>query len=279
MSFAALLLAFAPGSQPGENPPPSDYSPGGYLYQPAFSVDYELRQPVRPYVPQPGDIYLATEDWFIARAGHTIVYSGAPHHSGIVVAMPDGSMALLEGGPDSTLYLRVLDLMPRLDHYYQTKRVWIRQRCVPLTPEQSYRLTAFALAAKDRHFAAVRMVKENSFMHAKGRIRTRLFGHPHAANFDPQNPEPGMRKKYFCSELVTEACVAAWLLPADTSRPTSMYPREWFFGSSRIPYIRNNLDMSAWYPPARWTPLPGTEPYIRKMPFIDGDANSIRRSP
>jgi hypothetical protein len=31
-----------------------------YLYQPAFCMDYELRQPAEPYLPQPGDIFLAT---------------------------------------------------------------------------------------------------------------------------------------------------------------------------------------------------------------------------
>lgn len=252
----------------------------GYLYQPAFSVDYALRGPARAYVPQPGDIFLATDQRLIAGLAHFVAHSGAPHHSGIVFALPDGQPALLEGGPDNTWFIRVLDLANQLNTYAAVKRVWVRQRCVPLTGEQSRRLTAFALAAADRRFAQARMVAQgNPVTRVKGPIRTPLLGRPHAARFDPDNPEPGMRKKYFCTELVAEACVAACLLDPDTTRPVSMYPRELFFGSSRVPYIRDHLDMSGWAPPARWTPCPGSEPELKRRPFIDGDAGSIRRGP
>jgi hypothetical protein len=272
MPLAFLLLASLPGD-------PLELPAGGYLYQPAFCIDYELRGPVCPYIPQPGDIYLATEDWFLARFGHKVVHSGAPHHSGIVFARPDGRLALLEGGPESTLHIRLLDLIPQLTKYFATRRVWIRPRRVPLTAEQSRRLTAFALAVADRHFAAVRMVLEAGPFRKKGPLRTPLVGRPHAACFDPDNPEPGLRRKYYCSELVVEACVAACLLDAETTRPMATYPRELFFGSSRIPYLRNHLDMSEWCPPARWTPCPGTEPELLRRPWIDGDAGHSRPGP
>jgi hypothetical protein len=58
-----------------------------------------------------------------------------------------------------------------------------------------------------------------------------------------------------------------------------MYPRELFFGTSRVPYIRNHLDMSGLQPPSRWTVYPGTEPMLPRHPFVEGDADSIRRSP
>jgi hypothetical protein len=255
-------------------------SPIGFLYEPAYSLDYELRTPARPYVPQPGDLVLATDERIVARVAHLVVHSGAPHHSGIVFALPDGRPALLEGGPDNSWYLRVLDLTHQLEFYASNKRVWVRPRCVSLTPEQSDRLTAFALAAADRQFAEARMVLQgNPITRAKGTVRTRFVGRPVAADFDPASPEAGMRKQYYCSELVTEACVAAGLLPPDTTRPMSMYPRELFFGSSRIPYIQHHLDMSAWLPPSRWSASPGTEPQLRPRPFIDGDSTSIRRTP
>lgn len=273
MSWAVLLLASL------SDTPPLDQAFAGYLYQPAFAIDYELRCPVCPYVPQPGDIYLATEAWPLARVGHKVVHSGAPHHSGIVFAMPDGRLALLEGGPENTLYIRTLELIPQLTKYFDSRRVWIRRRCVPLTPEQSQRLTAFALAAADRHFAAVRMVLEAGPFRKKGPLRTPLVGRPHAACFDPEDPEPSMRRKYYCSELVVEACVAACLFDAETSRPMATYPRELFFGTSRIPYLRKHLDMSDWYPSARWTPCPGTEPELRRRPWIDGDTDSGHPGP
>ncbi len=267
MTLAALVLATALG-----NPLQTGSAPcGSYLYQPAFCVDHLLRLPVHPYVPQPGDIYLSTDNGFVARLGHKLVCSGGPHHSGIIFALPDGQMALLEGGPENTLFIRVLDLLPTLTKYASTKRVWIRQRCVPLTPEQSHRLTVFALAAADRHFAGARMVAEITPLRAKGPLRTPLIGPPHAACFDPDCPEPGMRRKYFCSELVTEACVAACLLDPETTRPMSTFPRELFFGDSKNAYLKCHLDMSEWAPPARWTPCPGSEPHLKERPLLDGD--------
>jgi hypothetical protein len=196
------------------------------------------------------------------------------------VALPDGRPALLEGGPDNSWYIRLLDLTQQLEFYGSKKRVWIRQRCEPLTPDQSARLTAFARAAADRQFAEARMSQQwNPLFKAKGVVRTPLFGRPYAAAFDPAVPGSGMRTRYYCSELVTEACVAAGLLPTDTTRPPSMYPRELFFGSSRIPYIRRHLDMAAWLPPSRWTAAPGAEPHIEPHPYIDGDSGGVRRVP
>jgi hypothetical protein len=267
MSLALLLLS----ALPGQTPVAEQSSPGGYLYQPAFCVDHELRGPARPYVPQAGDIYLSTEDqWFLARLGHKVARSGAPHHSGIVFAMPDGRLALLEGGPDNTSYIRILDLIPTLDYYCKFKRVWVRQRGVPLTPDQSCRLTAFALATADKPMAVVRMVLQAGPFRSKGQVRTVLFGRPSAAHFDPNDPQ-SLRRAYYCSELVAEACVAAGLLDPRTTRPSSMFPRELFFGNSKIRYIDKHLDMSAWCPPARYTPWPGSEPHLRPRPWIDGD--------
>lgn len=268
MPIVLLLLAGLPGGLPL-----AEHTPlGSYLYEPTFCLDHVLRGPARPYLPQPGDIYLSTEDdWLLARIGHKVVGSGAPHHSGIIFAMPDGRLALLEGGPQNTLYIRILDLMPQLTMYASYERVWIRQRCVPLTEEQSRRLTAFALAVADKPFAVVRMALEAGPFKAKGPIRTPLFGRPRAACFDPENPEPSLRRSYFCSELVTEALVAACVFDPKTSRPTSTYPRELFFGTSKIPYLKKHLDLSEWFPPARWTSCPGSEPVLRQMPWIDGD--------
>jgi hypothetical protein len=233
-----------------------------------------VREPARPYVPQPGDIYLSTENgWMLAKLGHRVVGSGAPQHSGIVFALQNGQLALLEGGPENTMHVRILDLIPTLTKYATYERVWIRQRCVPLTEEQSRRLTAFALATANRRFAAVRMVLEAGPFRSKGVLRTPLFGRPYAAHFDPDNPEPSLRFSYYCSELVTEALVAACLLDPETARPPSMFPRELFFGTSEIPYLRKHLDMSEWFAPARFTSCPGTEPSFRPRPWIDRDTD------
>jgi hypothetical protein len=230
------------------------------LYQPAFCMDYELRQPAVPYIPQAGDIFVCTGREMWAKVGHWAAGTGAPQHSGIVFIRPDGQPALLEGGPNNTLHCHSLDLISQLQNYAEHERVWIRRRCVPLTAEQSAALTAFALSVDGKRFALWRMFAQVTHLRSRGPWTDRVGG-PH-----------GDRVSYFCSELVTEACVAAGLLDPCTTRPAAMYPRDLFFGRSTNDYIDKHLDMSAWEPPARWTLCPGTETQsLRHYPLLDGD--------
>ena len=77
MPLAALVLACLPAA------PPADPAMG-YLYQPAFSVDYALRGPPRPYAPQPGDIFLAHGgDDLISPPEHSVVMYLALKRAGI----------------------------------------------------------------------------------------------------------------------------------------------------------------------------------------------------
>jgi hypothetical protein len=232
-----------------------------YLYQPAFQIDYDLRQPAEPYIPQPGDIFLATGREFWAKLGHWMAGTGAPQHSGIVVARPNGRLVLLEAGPHNTLHCGSEEVISQLQSYAVMERVWIRQRKVPLTSEQSARLTAFAQATQAKRFALLRMFAQVTPLRCRGPLLAQGFGGPH-----------GERWSYFCSELVAEACVAAGLLDPLTTRPEAMYPRDLFFGHSNCAFIKDHLDMSQWHPPARWTLRPGAEPPLgRSWPWLDGD--------
>jgi hypothetical protein len=264
MSAGSLALLAALGLAA----PPA---PASYLYQPAFAIDYELRQPARPYVPQPGDIFLSTDRLLLALVGHKMALSGAPQHSGIVVALPDGRMAILESGPHNTLRVRLLSVEPHLASYAVRERVWIRRRTVPLTEEQSRRLTAFALAVEGRRFAALRILGQLTPFRARTPWGTCWRGKPRAVRWAP-GEERGLRSQYLCSELVAEACVAAGLLCPKTTRPAAMYPRDLFFGRSDNSYIDRHLDLSGWEPPARWVPRPGEVPaHERRWPWLDGD--------
>jgi len=232
-----------------------------YLYQPAFSIDYELRGPAQEYVSQPGDIFVCTGHEMWAKFGHLAATAQAPQHSGIVFARRDGRMALLEAGPHNTFFCRCTDVCSQLPTYADHERVWIRRRRVPLSAEQSAALTAFAEATEGKRYAVGRMFAQITPLKSRGPLRTEYMGGPH-----------GQRSSYFCSELVAEACVAAGLLDCETTRPAAMYPRDLFFGHSRNPYIDKHLDMSEWDAPARCTLGPGLEPQnIRRFPRIDGD--------
>ncbi len=219
---------------------------GSFLYQPAFKIDDELRGPAEAYVPQPGDIMLHLDGSIFWRVTHYMALAFDPNGSGIVFARPDGSLALLEAGPNDTLWVGTPDLLPHLKEYADKGKVWIRKRCVPLTPEQSCRLTEFALSQNGKRFALGRLGQQLTPFRTRGPIRTYFVGKPH-----------GDRPSWFCSELVSEACVATGLLDAERMRPSATYPHDLFYGRSYNLFIDHHLDVNAnWHPPARWTDCP-----------------------
>ncbi len=234
--WAGCLFAAHPGEEAVES----------YLYQPSYTFDDALRLPAVPYLPQPGDIMLATDGGRFWNMTHNLALAGQPHNSAIVIRRPDGCLAILEAGPNDTLRVRMLDMLPHLREYEAKGPVWIRRRCVPLTPEQEARLTEFAMAQDGKRFALVRLAGQLTLLRSRGPLRTWVMGKPR-----------GHRSSYFCSELVMEACVAAGLIDARTARPAATYPAELFFDSSLNPYLHRHFKLApCWDPPARWTSYP-----------------------
>jgi hypothetical protein len=215
------------------------------LCQPAYCRDHVLRGPIEPYIPQPGDIVLATDQRLWYRLGHRLAGANGVHHSGLIIARPDGSLGMIEAGPFNSLTVEVMD---PLDHMFRHvaagDRVWVRRRRFPLTPDQSSRLTAFACAQEGKPFAVVRWLVQLTPLRTRGPLRTWFVGRPH-----------GDRPRWFCSELVVECCVAAGIMDAATARPPATYPRDLFFSRSNNPYLDRHLDLEpGWCPPARWLP-------------------------
>jgi hypothetical protein len=229
-------------------PPDVPQCCGSYLYQPSFCMDKEKRCPAEPYMPQPGDIILRVDNSLLMfwRVTHYLSLAFDPNGSAIVFARPDGSLATLEAGANNTLRVWTLDTLPHLKEYASTSRVWVRQRRVPLTPEQSCRLTAFALAQDGKRFAIGRLGVQMTPFRARGPHRTKFMAKP-----------KGERRAYFCSELVCEACIAAGLLDPERTRPAATYPYDLFYGRSLNKFIDQHLDINCdWCPPARWTDCP-----------------------
>jgi hypothetical protein len=219
---------------------------GSFLSQPAFCLDHTLRAPSVPYQPQPGDIMLTADESSFWGPMHSLAGSGFPDHSGIFFALPDGRMAILEAGPHNSIRCMAALWHSHLLSYEQEGRVWIRRRAVPLTPDQSARLTEFALKQCGKPFAIIRIAGQLTPLRSRGPIRTLFMGKPH-----------GERRSYFCSELVMEACVAAGLLDPKTARPAATYPRDLFLDRSLNPYLNRHLKLApCWDPPARWTSWP-----------------------
>ncbi len=246
--LAALLLA---GCWPGEArtaEQPAEKT-ASFLYQPAYAIDHLLRLPAEEYRPQPGDLFLAVTPDFIMRWGHRLAGAACPHHSGIVFARPDGSLAILEAGPLNELFVSAWPVMDHLRTYHAKERLWIRRRRAPLTPEQSAKLTAFCMAQACKPFATWRVVGQLTIFRSRGPLRTAFVGKP-----------KGERDRWFCAELVVEALCAAGLLDPATARPAATYPRDLFFDCSPNPWLNKYLDLSCgWYPPARWTDDPAGE--------------------
>jgi hypothetical protein len=218
--------------------------PASFLYQPCRVLEAVPCGPTEPYFPQPGDIFLATDQARWSRIGHWLAGGGGVHHSGIFYQRTDGRMALLEAGPFNSVRVESVDPFQHMNkHFQKGDQVWVRRRCVPLTPEQSARLTAFAEAQTGKPFATLRLLGQLTPFRSRGPLRTEYLGRVH-----------GERRSYFCSELVMECCVAAGLRAPEDTRPAATYPRDLFFNHSRIPFLDRHLRLEPdWCPPARWT--------------------------
>ena len=217
---------------------------GSYLWQPSYKEDRLLRAPTREYTPQPGDIVMSADGSVFWKLMHNLAGTSHPTHSMIVFRMPDGKTGILEGGPHDTLKCRVLEALPHMLSYENEGRVWVRKRACPLTPEQSARLTEFAMAVNGREFAIRRLAAQLTPFRTRGPVRTFFVGKPHGID----------RASYYCSELVAEACVYAGLMDPRTARPSATYPRDLFMDRSPNVYLNRHLKLApAWDPPARWT--------------------------
>ena len=220
--------------------------PPSYLCQPAYKIDNLCRLPAEAYLPQPGDVLLATDDNKFWAITHDIAFAFEPHNSAIVVQRRDGSLGILEAGPNDTTHCRILPLLPHLKEYGDKGPVWIRKRKTPLTPEQNAALTDWAERQDGRRFALVRLFGLMTPFRSRGPLRTFVVGKPN-----------GDRCSYYCAELVMESCVAAGLVAAETARPCCTFPHDLFFDHSYNLYLHNHIPLGCdWYPPARWLSHP-----------------------
>ena len=82
--FSLILgLSCVCGGAAGQvEPPPS------YLCQPAYKIDNLCRLPTEAYLPQPGDVLLATDDNKFWAITHAIAFAFEPHNSGRCDALP-----------------------------------------------------------------------------------------------------------------------------------------------------------------------------------------------
>ncbi len=92
-----------------------------YLGRPVFDLEAPAT-PASPYVPQPGDIFLASDRALWARAGHWLVGGAGVHHSGIVFRRSDGRMGLIEAGPFNSVRVEVMDPIEHMRQHVRSRR-------------------------------------------------------------------------------------------------------------------------------------------------------------
>jgi hypothetical protein len=236
--LACLSAACAIGGEPSDA--------GSYLYEPAYHLDLKLRGEARAYVPQPGDIMVYTDSNMFWEITHDLALAFQPHGSGVVVRRKDGSLGILEAGPNDCLQVHTLDMLPHLREYECKGPVWIRKRKTPLTQEQCECLAEWAERQEGKKFALIRLGGQLTLLRHRGPFRTWFIGKPN-----------GERDSYFCSELVTETLVHVGLIDAATARPSATYPHELFYDWSFNPYLNTHFSLAEnWEPPARWVSSP-----------------------
>ena len=118
-----------------------------------------------PYVPREGDLVFFDDDSPIWEALFAIAGTGRPLHMGIVVKKTNGTLAILEAGPDDTTRVALLDLDKRLPQFDEdfSGTIQIRRCKKELTAEQWRRvidvnLTGVFLCTQ----AGFRLMKEQS---------------------------------------------------------------------------------------------------------------------
>lgn len=211
----------------------------GTLCQPAFDLGGTAGQPLAAWDPQPGDVVLSNSTRPGAMLMYAFAMTGPPAHVGVVVRLPDGRPAVAEAGGEGVFTTRVTPLDQRVGNYDCS--VWVRRRCVPLSAEQSCRLTEFALAA-DGGYAWGRGIGMGARLGARGPLRTYYLGHPR-----------GRGQRYFCGEFVIEALAHAGAVDPATARPGAVLPRDLFFDTSANPYLNQHPPLGCgWEAPAMW---------------------------
>src|SRR5262245_36355509 len=141
-------------------------APYGYLWTYRAGPNGATEREVIPYEPREGDLLFFDDMSLIWTYLYRIARTAPPFHAGVVVKKPDGRLAALEAGPDDTLGIYVLDLYPRLLTFKGNLQVRRVKR--DLTPEESARLTAFAVRQDGKRYAVGRLLLQGTPFKTRG---------------------------------------------------------------------------------------------------------------
>jgi hypothetical protein len=179
---------------------------------------------------KPGDILLFRSGGPVKLTLYALGGSPGYTHSAVVVARPDGTLAILEA-PGVNYPVMLSDVASRLQQY--PGLIWVRSLRHPLTEEQSRCLTAFACAQAGKAFFLP------GFLLPTFGWPVRKFTHRCLTEKDLN------ASQWFCSPLVIVAGVTVGLLDPCKVRPRFTNPGD--LSTDRL------LDLSeCWEKPVRW---------------------------
>jgi len=171
---------------------------------------------VIPYVPREGDLIFFDDHNPVWTALFVWAGTGPPLHMGIVVKKLDGSLAVLEAGPDDTIWCTLQDLSKRLDQFDRDYHGTITiRRCKKVLPrEKSRALTRFAYMQDGKPYAVARLLLQGTRFRSRGPVREWFLG---TTQLD--------RWSWICSELAVAAGTVADLFPTSVKANVT-YPKD-----------------------------------------------------
>ncbi len=175
-----------------------------------------VRQSPTPYEPREGDLIFYDDHSKVWTALFAVAGTGPPLHMGIVVRKRGGGLAVLEAGPDDTVWVDLRDLTPRLRQFRRAFNgtITIRRCKERLNRWQSSALTRFAHAQNGKRYAVLRLLAQGTPLRSRGPLQPWL------------GKTSTDRDSWMCSELSVAAAGLVGLLDPSVVHANATYPRD-----------------------------------------------------
>jgi hypothetical protein len=209
----------------------------GFLKSERKTPKGKIEREVVAYAPREGDLVFYDDRNPAWMALFAYAGTGPPLHMGMVVKKTDGKFAILEAGPDDSVWVKLLDLDKRLPQFQADFKgtITIRRCKKELTAEQSKALTKFALAQEGKRYAVGRLLLQGTSFRSRGPVRELVLGKTYLD-----------RDSWICSELSVAAGTAVKLFDPKVVHANVAYPRD------LVDNVR--FDLSAtWHDAAVWS--------------------------
>jgi len=183
----------------------------GYLTAKVKGHDGKFHKETRPYVPHEADLIFYDDHSLVWTVLFAWAGSGPPLHMGIIVRRRDGSLGVLEAGPNDTVKVDIIEVRKRFKEFEGT--ISIRRCKTMLTKEKSAALTKFAQAQDGKPYAVLRLLLQGTSFRSRGPIRELFLAHTYLD-----------RWSWICSELAVAAGAVAGLIDPRAVPSNVVYP-------------------------------------------------------